>query len=255
MFLYCLKQAARRISTDESNHHRHRIAEDADFYEHWLVPRIERFYKKRGWSVDDACATGGFEAKKGAPQSSHRLACPPKKFPRTSSRFCGPLRTKVHQRIKHSLGCLKRRRRRDKAVTEVVQPQVRAPLAGVYRLLRREKLKRESFSGVGRQVEQTCIGQALTRVFVFPVFFQAEAGNLVISERLLDKWHARRETRRGGKSGTFASLRLLVSVLAAMFAAFLLWLFVSDAREACRCRVVLAFAFFVASVVLSGGLR
>lgn len=52
MLLYYLQQAAQRIPAEEQNQHRKRIAEDLEFYQHWLYPRIERFYATMGWATD-----------------------------------------------------------------------------------------------------------------------------------------------------------------------------------------------------------
>lgn len=74
-------------------------------------------------------------------------------------------------------------------------------------------------------------------------FFQVET--LGVDERLLEKWQARRDTRRGKRAKT----RLLLSVLAAMFAAFVRWVMESDDRAAARVRLwcrVLCFVFFAA---------
>ena len=53
MFLYYLREAAKRIPVDESNCHRERILQDEEFYKNWLVPRIERFYREKGWALTD----------------------------------------------------------------------------------------------------------------------------------------------------------------------------------------------------------
>lgn len=82
---------------------------------------------------------------------------------------------------------------------------------------------------------------------VFSLSCQVET--LGIDERLLEKWQARRDTRRGVRTRA----RLLLSVLGAMFAAFVRWVVVSDDRAAARFRLcfrVLCF-FFLAAVFLT----
>lgn len=76
----------------------------------------------------------------------------------------------------------------------------------------------------------------------------SQVENLGIDERLLEKWQAKRESRRGGTPGK----RLVVSVLAAMFAAFVRWLRVSNDRAAVRARTCICalFFLFVAVVLL-----
>lgn len=58
MFLYCLREAAKRIPVEENNNLRERILQDKEFYEDWLAPRIERFYKEKGWPFDDVLQRG-----------------------------------------------------------------------------------------------------------------------------------------------------------------------------------------------------
>lgn len=75
--------------------------------------------------------------------------------------------------------------------------------------------------------------------------FFSQVETLGIDDRLVEKWQARRDTRRG----TRARARLLLSLLAAMFAAFVRWVIVSDDRGAARVRAcfrVLCFVFCAA---------
>ncbi len=76
----------------------------------------------------------------------------------------------------------------------------------------------------------------------------SQVENLGIDERLLEKWQAKRESRRGGAPRK----RLVASVLAAMFAAFVRWLLVSNDSAAARARTCFRalFYLFVALVLL-----
>eukprot|EP00752_Nemacystus_decipiens_P006518 g5870.t1 len=116
MFLYCLKQAAKPISTDESNCHRRRIEEDETFYKNWLVPRFERFYRQQGWAVGDGL--GVIESGGGSLHSSN------KNKRATSRRSCSPFGRKPGPRVKRALKRLRLTRRRDRPPVDEPRPQV-----------------------------------------------------------------------------------------------------------------------------------
>ena len=122
MFLYCLKQAARRITADEGNCHFQRIAEDEEFYKHWLFPRFERFYNRRGWAVDDAMAIGGTSSGRSV-ESAARIGGPHGGTKGASHRSCLPFRLKSAQRSREPPGFSKPRRKPQKP-KDVPQPQV-----------------------------------------------------------------------------------------------------------------------------------
>lgn len=69
----------------------------------------------------------------------------------------------------------------------------------------------------------------------------AQVETLGIDPRLLEKWQARKDTRRDGKAKGSSS-RLFFSLATAMCAACLRWLYVSDGRGAFRFRTLLAIA-------------
>lgn len=123
MFLYCLKQAARRITADEGNCHFQRIAEDEEFYKEWLFPRFERFYKRRGWAFDGGITIGGTSSGRSA-ESAARIDGPPGGTKGASHRFCLPFRLKSGQRSREPPGFLKPRRQPRKPKVDVPQPQV-----------------------------------------------------------------------------------------------------------------------------------
>lgn len=124
MFLYCLKQTAKCIGTDERNCHRKRIKEDETFYSHWLFPRFERFYRQQGWSVGDEFEVEGTASSSGVesaggfwwPWGNSNLASPPS---------CKPFGLRARSRLKHAIRRLKpTRRREDLQPVEPPQPQV-----------------------------------------------------------------------------------------------------------------------------------
>lgn len=124
MFLYWLKQTAKAIGTDEGNCHRQRIKEDETFYKHWLVPRLERFYRQQGWSVGDGLVAEGTAASP-VVEPADGLWCPSGNTNLTSPRSCKPFGLKAGSRLKHALKRLKpARRREDKTNVEALQPQV-----------------------------------------------------------------------------------------------------------------------------------
>lgn len=124
MFLYCLTQAARRITANENNHHRLRILEDEEFYKHWLYPRIQQFYHSRGWSFDD-----GFTAVE---RTSSRRAAEPSRGRSSTSvksvleprRFWGRFRFQASQRIKRSLRHFRKTQQQDSGAIDTSQPEV-----------------------------------------------------------------------------------------------------------------------------------
>ena len=116
MLLYCLKQAAKPISTDESNCHRRRIEEDEAFYKNWLFPRFERFYRQQGWAVGERL--GVVEPAGGSSDPSNKT----KKA--KSRRSCSPFGRKPGPRVKRALKRLKLTRRRDQPPEDVIHPQV-----------------------------------------------------------------------------------------------------------------------------------
>lgn len=136
MFLYCLKQTAKSIATDEGNSHRKRIEEDEAFYKNWLFPRFERFYRQQGWpplggdglssdgSAADADATGRGDAHPAG--GGH--CCPSSGKRKTASRLsCARLGRKTGSRFKHALKRLKpaaRRRGKDASPADELHPQV-----------------------------------------------------------------------------------------------------------------------------------
>lgn len=135
MFLYCLKQTAKCIGTDERNCHRRRIKEDEAFYKNWLFPRFERFYRQRGWSVRDGFAVEGTAASRGV-EPADGLWCPSGNTKLTSPRSCKPFGLKASSRLKHALKRLKpARRREDQKPVEVPQPQVGTGLKFVWAAL------------------------------------------------------------------------------------------------------------------------
>lgn len=110
VFLYCLKQAAKPISTDESNCHRRRIEEDQEFYKNWLFPRLEQFYRQQGWPIGDALAAEG--------TASSGSSNPSNKKKKKSRRSC-PSVKRVFKRLKFT-------RRRDQPPVDVLHPRVGA---------------------------------------------------------------------------------------------------------------------------------
>lgn len=116
MLLYCLKQAAKPISTDENNCHRRRIEEDEAFYKNWLFPRFEQFYRQQGWAVGDGL--GVIEPAGGS-------LGPSKTTKKTKSRRpCSPFGRKPGPRVKRALKRLKFTRRRDQPPADKLRPQV-----------------------------------------------------------------------------------------------------------------------------------
>lgn len=122
MFLYCLKQTARRITADEGNCHFQRIAEDEEFYKHWLFPRFERFYNRRGWAVDGGITIDGTSGR--SVESAARIGGPPGRTKGGSRRLCLPFRLKSGQRSREPPGFVKPRRQPQKPNVDVPQPQV-----------------------------------------------------------------------------------------------------------------------------------
>lgn len=132
MFLYCLTQTAKAISTDESNSHRKRIREDEAFYKNWLFPRFERFYVQQGWPVGDNLSSSSEESTAAKrerddadPSDGHW--CPSVKRKAASRLSCAPFGRKTGTRLRHAIKRLKPTRRRGEGAAspvEEVQPQV-----------------------------------------------------------------------------------------------------------------------------------
>eukprot|EP00903_Cladosiphon_okamuranus_P008725 g8357.t1 len=141
MFLYCLKQAAKPISTDESNCHRRRIEEDQGFYKDWLLPRFERFYRQKGWAIGDDLAAAGATSARGSLNPSNKT----KKS--KSSRSCSPFGRKPGPRVKRALKRLKFTRRRDQPPADVHAPQVET-LGIDDRLLEKWQTRKDNRRGV-----------------------------------------------------------------------------------------------------------
>ena len=134
MFLYCLKQTAKRITGDESNCHYRRIVEDEEFYKHWLFPRFERFYNRRGWAVDGTIS--GTSSGRSAGSSTRTGGAPGRKK-RAPRRLCLPFRLKSGHRSKEfsGSGSLESRRQPEKKHVDLTQPQV-GPASCLFRSLR-----------------------------------------------------------------------------------------------------------------------
>ncbi len=138
MFLYCLKQTAKTISTDENNSHRKRIEEDEAFYRNWLFPRLERFYLQQGWPFGDGLSysyssegsEGSAAAKRARddadPSDGHW--CPSGKRKAASRLSCAPFGRKTGSRLRRAIKRLKPTRRRGEDASPVdeveVHPQV-----------------------------------------------------------------------------------------------------------------------------------
>lgn len=127
MFLYCLKQTAKCIRTDEGNCHRRRIVEDKGFYKEWLYPRFERFYRRQGWTVDEELG-GGEPASKLIDEPTGTGGggwCPNDKTMSISHGTCTPFRRKAGSQLKNSFKRLKTARRpRPTDTAEAPPPQV-----------------------------------------------------------------------------------------------------------------------------------
>ncbi|CAM9200624.1 unnamed protein product [Ectocarpus fasciculatus] len=199
MFLYCLKQTAKCIRTDEGNCHRRRIVEDKGFYKEWLFPRFERFYRRQGWTVDEDLSGGDPASKLIDEPTGGGAWCPNGKTISISHGTCTPFRRKAGSQLKSSFKRLKTARRPRPTVTAESPPP---------------------------QVE-----------------------NLGIDARLLEKWQAKRDSRRNQTGGA----RLLGSILFAVCAAWVRWAFTSEERAAARVRDISWF-ICVATVLLATGL-
>lgn len=121
MLLFCMQQTAGKITTDEDSWHRTRILEDEEFYARWLYPRIERFYRKMGWTFDDGLAREGSSA--GPQHHLHRRQGSTAEV--TSVGCCTPRSRRINS-IKLALGRLWRKRKHSagKPVAPPAQPQV-----------------------------------------------------------------------------------------------------------------------------------
>lgn len=135
MLLYCLKQTAKAINTDENNSHRKRMKEDEAFYKNWLFPRFERFYLQQGWPLGDGLSSsssseGSAAAKRerdDADPSGGRW-CSSGKRKAASRLSCAPFGRKTGSRLRHAIKRLKPARRRGEDASPVdeveVHPQV-----------------------------------------------------------------------------------------------------------------------------------
>lgn len=229
MFLYCLREAAKRIPVDENNDLRERILQDKEFYEDWLAPRIERFYKEKGWPFNDVLQRGS---------DIHGTSGPIVRSPDAtvvSGACCLPFGMKACRRIK-SLRARKRSGARHVDTTcEAPQPQVRCS---------RQDLIPSKFR---RDGSFTFHSPYLT---LLPPVDETQMNALDVDQRLLQKWQTRRDARTTGQiSRRVPSIRLLTSLLVALCAAFIHWLFFSDGKDAYRFRAFAAMAF-AACVVL-----
>lgn len=130
MLLYCLQQTARRISTDQDSRHRRRILEDDEFYARWLYPRIERFYRKMGWAIDDDLVREGHSAR----QEDHPIDLQGSKTAVASGACCTP-QSRRGNGIKVAFGRLLKRKRVTRKPTETAQPQVGGGNANFVRLV------------------------------------------------------------------------------------------------------------------------
>lgn len=127
MFLYCLKQTAKSIGADENNCHRRRIEEDEAFYNDWLFPRFERFYRQKGWAIGDGLAVEGTARRQVVEPADGQLNSSSKTKAK-SRRSCSPFGRKSGSRVKHALKRLKFTRRRDQPPVDELHPQVGAAL-------------------------------------------------------------------------------------------------------------------------------
>lgn len=79
-----------------------------------------------------------------------------------------------------------------------------------------------------------------------PAFILTQVESLGMDPRLVQKWRAKRDVRRGIKSGApFERIFFIAAVLRAMCASFVHWLYVSDEKAANRLRWFLALACLV----------
>lgn len=124
MLLYCLKQTAKCIGTDESNCHRRRIEEDEAFYKNWLFPRLERFYRQQGWAIGDGLAAEGTAGRQASEPAGGGPWNPPNKTKTKSRRSCSPFGRKPGSQLKQAFKRLKFTRRRDQPPVDVLHPQV-----------------------------------------------------------------------------------------------------------------------------------
>lgn len=128
MFLYCLKQAARRINGDERNEHRQRILGDK-FYEHWLYPRFERFYGQRGWAFDGGILEGRNTSRKST-DSGHELSGASQIKEKTSGRSCVPRGLTTALRRKRSLRAKSERAEGPGKTADIRPPKVPTNTSG-----------------------------------------------------------------------------------------------------------------------------
>lgn len=214
MLLYYLQQAAQRIPAEEQNQHRKRIAEDLEFYQLWLYPRIERFYATMGWATDGGYSwepppvasesdTSGVAFDEPSPEHLRCRSC----FWRIGGRR--PIR-----------GTFGRQQRRVNGQDREPVAHASAPQVGARGLSLREFLMCVLCSRVVRYSNRNLFLLSARACISSHGNLESQVETLDIDPKLLKTWQSRRDLRlKNGRMPRVAFFRVVLYLSFAMLAA------------------------------------